>query len=153
VRSLRLLLLAVALTAPGCGESPTGPDAPSLVILLPAAVQAQMVACPGCSDPSVVATAEFPVTVRSLDAHGGVVESLETAVVNRSRLLPLVRNVRPNSDFGYPDTSLPARGALVLAAGAVFPLPPPRDEIVVRVLVRLTDGREVSATAPVVVIP
>lgn len=112
-----------------------------------------MVVCPGCADPGVYATAEFPVTLQSLDARGGNVESVETAVINRSRFLTLVRNVRPNADFGYPDASLPARGALVLAAGAVFPLPPPRDDIVARVLVRMTDGREVSATAPVVVLP
>lgn len=152
MRIFRLLLLTVALAVPGCGGStPTEPEAPSLALLLPQSVQARIVACDTCPDPIIV-TAEFTVAVQSLDSRGGTVASVETTVVNQSRSVMMVRNVRPNSDFGYPDTSLPPGGRLELAAGAAFSLPPPRDEIVVRVLVRMSDGREASATAPVVVV-
>jgi hypothetical protein len=92
-----------------------------------------------------------PVTIQNPDG-AGTLATVETRVVNRSRFMELARNVRPNKDFSYPDRHVPAAGTLVVEAGAGFGLPPPRDEIVATVIVRLTDGREAAASAQVAIV-
>ena len=83
-----------------------------------------MVSCPTCDVGTLSAVAEFPVTVGDPDGSGGVVEEVRTTAVNRSRGISLGANVRPNSQFSYPTTSVPARGSLQLSAGLVITPPP-----------------------------
>lgn len=106
-----------------------------------------MVSCASCPDaPTLVI--DVPVTISDPMGSGGVLAEVTLVALNRSRSLELARNTRPNDEYAFPDTSVPAGGQLVVRAGLVAPLPPPRDEISVTVHVRLTDGREASATAP-----
>lgn len=93
--------------------------------------------------------AEFSVSVSDPFRRGGTLAAVETVVENRSRRLELGRNTRPNASVGYDDVTVPQGSALVLPAGIVFTMPPPRDEVVVTVTVRLTDGREGSASSRV----
>lgn len=142
-----LLLIA----APGCGDDGPGPTPPPLTLVLPGTVEGRLVTCATCAEPSVTVVLEFPVTVRDADGPGGTIVRLETIAMNRSRGLEVARNVRPNATYAFPDPSIPAHGQRVVEAGLVFGVPPPRDEIVVTVQVRLTDGREASATAPLAI--
>jgi hypothetical protein len=132
-----LLLAAVA----ACGNA-TGPSE-ALAVTFAVPVAARRVACPACTvEPREWAVAEFPVTIADASNRGGTVASVEARVTNRSRGIELGRGVRPNSDYAYPDTRLPAGGALVAEAGVVFfPVPPAGDDVWIDVIVTLTDGR------------
>lgn len=95
--------------------------------------------------------AEFPVTIADPGGPGGTLVSVTTVARNTSRGLDVGRNVRPNSDVGYPVTTLTPRGTLTVAAGLVFPMAPPRDTLQIVVTVVLTDGRHGSRASPLVV--
>lgn len=140
------VILAVALTA-ACA-APTAPT-PVLMLTVAQPVVAHVVPAPEGAAPHLVS--EFPVTVADPTGPGGTVASVTVVVWNRSRAAEVGRNVRPNKDFVYSDTTLPPRGSLSLAAGGVFSLTPPRDELEVIVLIDLSDGRRVSRTAQLVV--
>lgn len=146
------LLWALLLTTTwACGDAGPGPT-PPLMLVLPATVEGRMATCTGCTDPTPTVVLEFPVTILDPQGSGGTIERLETIVMNRSRGLEVARNVRPNADYAFPDSSVPAHGQLVVQAGIVFGPPPPRDEIVVAVRVRLTDQREASSTVPLTIV-
>jgi hypothetical protein len=103
----------------------------------------------GTAEPRLVI--EFPLTIADPTGPGGTLASVTLVVRNVSRAMEAGRNVRPNADFAYPVTTIPPRGSLSLAAGLVFPVTPPRDELEVVVSVALTDGRTVNRTARVAV--
>jgi hypothetical protein len=141
----------VSLLTLAC-DSPARPDGAGLSVVIPSTIQGRLVSCPTCDGGTLSVAAEFPVTVGDPDGSGGVVEQVRTTVVNRSRGISLGANVRPNPQFSYPTTSVPARASLELSAGLVItPPPPPRDEVSVTVFVQLTDGRTATASAPLVV--
>ena len=133
-------------------DSPARPYRAGVTLVVPATIQGRLVRCATCDGGTLSVVAEFPVTVGDQDGSGGVVEEVRTTAVNRSRGISLGASVRPNAQFSYPMTSVPARGSLQLSAGLVItPPPPPRDEVSVTVSVRLTDGRTSTASAPLVV--
>jgi hypothetical protein len=150
---LKTEIVTVALLAlVACSDrGVTQPTPAPLQIEIPSVITARLQTCPTCT-PAFPVVAEFPVAISDAVGRGGVVESVETRVQNISRGVVMAINMRPNGDFGYPDTSVPANGQLVLQAGIVFDLPPPRDEIRAIVTVRLTDGRQAVASAPVMVV-
>jgi hypothetical protein len=146
-----MVLLAGPLAATGCSrDDPTGPSPLPVLVSIPDPVEARGDVCATCADPAVT-VAEFAVTITDPFRRGGTVVAVETLVENRSRRSEIGRNTRPNASAGYPDVTVPRETALVLPAGIVFPLPPPRDEITITVMVRLSDGREGSATSRVFV--
>ena len=110
-------------------------------------------ACTTCQEPSTSLVIDLPATVRDQSGPGGTVERLTTILTNRSRDVEIGRNVRPNAGYAFPSTTLPAGGQLVLQAGLTTAPPPPRDEVILTVHVRLTDGRESQASAPLVTLP
>jgi hypothetical protein len=134
-----------------CGGD-AAPSRPALALSMASPVEGRADICGSCSDVPATVVVETSVAVSDPSGPGGVVEALTTIVMNRSRALEVARNVRPNADFAFPATNVPAGGRLTLEAGVVAPLPPPRDEMAVTVHVRLTDGREASATAPLHVV-
>ncbi len=68
------------------------------------------------------------------------------------RGIEIARNVRPNGHVGLSASAVPAGGRVTVDSGIGFPAPPPRDSLTVTGIVRLTDGREASASAPLVVV-
>jgi hypothetical protein len=139
---------AIALGAACAGE--TGPSRAVLDVSMASTVEGRLVACETCQDGAVVAV-EVSATVSDPNGPGGVVARVTAVVVNRSRSVEVARNVRPNADQGLAATTLPPNGQLVVQAGVVAPLPPPRDDVVLTVTVALTDGREATASARLVV--
>lgn len=135
-----------------CSAERASPSPPPIVLTLPAVVEGQLVSCTGCQEPSVWVVIEFAVTIADPHGRGGTLERLTTIVMNRSRATEAARSVRPNADYAFSSTDVPAGGQLVVQAGVVSAVPPPRDEMSVTVVVRLTDGREVSASAPLAVV-
>jgi hypothetical protein len=149
---MRLLAGLLLTTSWACGGEGPEPTPPPLTLVLPATVEGRLVACGTCADPTPRVVAEFPVGVSDAQGPGGSIDRLETIVMNRSRGLEVGRNVRPNADYAFPDSTVPARGQLVVQAGIVFGPPPPRDEIVVTVRVHLTDDRQASSTVPLAIV-
>jgi hypothetical protein len=147
-RPVRVLAFLVALLVAGCDDAPPSSPSRALTLAFADPVLARLVA--GDDAAAVYAVAEFDVVVGDPLGPGGVVRSVETRIVNRSRTTEVARNARPNSDFAYPNTAVPAGGSLTLPAGVVYPLPPPRDDVQVVVTVMLTDGRRVEQAARVV---
>ena len=78
--------------------------------------------------------------------------TLDTRVINQSRGMEIARNVRPNGDVGLSASAVPAGGQVTVDSGIGFPAPPPRDSLTVTVTIRMTDGREASASAALVVV-
>jgi len=148
----RLLLACLAATMAGCGGGAASrPSPPPLSLILPAAVEGHYTNCTTCADPVTVVVA-LAVTVVDANGPGGTVATLETRVVNSSRGVEVVRNVRPNAAAGLSPTALPAGGRVIIETGVVFPPPPPRDALILLVVARLTDGREATATAPLTIL-
>ena len=143
-----LAALAMALGAACTGDA--GPSRAVLELSMSSTVEGRLVACETCEDGPVVVV-EVPATLSDPSGPGGVVARVTAVVVNRSRSVEVARNVRPNADQGLIATTLPASGQRVVQAGVVAPLPPPRDDLAVTVSVALTDGREATATARLVV--
>jgi hypothetical protein len=143
--------LAAGLVLCGCGEParPT-PSAPGITLRVPNPIAGRY-ACPGCPEPAPTVVAEFTVAVGDPAGPGGTVATLEVRVFNRSRDTELARNTRPTTSVGLPDAAIPAAGELQLQAGIALAPPPPRDEVVVTVIVTLTDGRQTSRTVPLVI--
>ena len=144
--------LAVGLVLSGCGGQgrPT-PSAPGITLRVPDPIAGRYAACPACPEPASTVVAEFTVVVGDPAGPGGTVAALEVRVFNRSRDTELARNTRPNASVGLPDAAIPAAGELQLEAGITLSPPPPRDEVVVTVVVTLTDGRQTSRTVPFVI--
>lgn len=140
--AVAIAIVAVSMSG-GCGNDHIGPTPldGGISLLFEDPVVAHFVASTG------VFIAEFPVSVVDETGRGGQLLYLETIVYNRSRNLVIARNQRPNDTYGFPQSSLPARGQLTVDAGIGFAPPPPRDEIAITVRVRLTDGREAEHTA------
>jgi hypothetical protein len=136
----------------GCSDE-VAPSPPPISLTLPSPAEGRLVACMTCPEPSTTLVIELPVTVRDQSGPGGTVERLTTILTNRSRDIEIGRNVRPNSSYAFPSSALPAGGQLVLQAGLTTAPPPPRDELILTVHVRLTDGREAQASAPLVTLP
>ena len=156
VTSLARVLLTILLlaAAAACGNS-IGPSE-ALTVTFAVPVAARRVACPACTvEPREWAVAEFPVTIADASNRGGTVASIEARVTNRTRSgIELGRGVRPNSDYAYPDTRLPAGGTLVVEAGVVFfPVPPAGDDVRIEVIATLTDGRVARHSGSVTPIP
>lgn len=152
-RRARPLLYVLMLLAAGCSDDggPT-PSPPPLTIAVPNPVEGRLVTCAECQAPTVTVILEFPVTIGDPAGAGGTLEQLETIVVNATRGEEIARNVRPNTSFAFPSTSVPAGGTLTVEAGVGFAIPPPRDDVRVTVRARLTDGRSASASVPLVVL-
>jgi hypothetical protein len=150
------LCLGLALTLlcglAACSDE-AGPSPPPITLTLPSPAEGRLVACTACQEPSTTLVIELPVAVRDAMGPGGTVERLTTILTNRSRDIEIGRNIRPNSSHAFPSTTLPSGGQLVLQAGLTTSPPPPRDELILTVQVRLTDGREVQASAPLVTLP
>lgn len=122
-----------------CSRSPASASPPPLVLTYATPVTATLV-----GDTFV---AEFPVTLSDPRGSGGTIAYLETIVFNQSRKLEVQRNRRPNASFALPVATLPAGRSITLPAGVAYAPPPPRDQIIISVTVRLTDGREASHRA------
>jgi hypothetical protein len=139
----------VAITA-AC-DSPTRPGRPPIALTIPSTVTGRYVSCATC-EVTLWISVEFPVVVADPDGAGGTVQDVRVTATNQSRGTVLAGNTRPNSEFPYPNTTVPAGGTLSLMAGVVIsPASPPRDEVVIAVLVTLSDGRTGLASAPLVV--
>ena len=153
MKRLKIEILTLAILAlAACGDrSVTRPSPAPLQLEIPSTITARLQTCATCA-PAFPVVAEFPVAISDAFGRGGVVESVETRIQNISRGELRAIDVRPNRDVGYADTSLPANGRLVLPAGVVFGMPPPRDDIRAIVTVRLTDGRQSIVSSPVTVI-
>ena len=151
MRKAEVLVGVAMLAMAACADRVTTPSLAALAIEMPATITAQVQQCATCS-PAFPAVAEFPVTITDASGRGGTVESVETRIQNVSRNMLGALNLRPNRDIGYTDTVVPAAGRLVLQAGVVFSVPPPRDEVWAIVTVRMTDGRLVFKSAPVTVV-
>ena len=122
-----------------------------LSIAVPAQVEGHLTTCTTCSDgPTVVV--QFAVTVVDASGPGGTVATLDTRVINQSRGTEIAHNVRPNGDVGLSASAVPAGGQVTVDSGIGFPAPPPRDSLTVTVTIRMTDGREASASAALVVV-
>jgi hypothetical protein len=151
-RRARILVAGWLAVAAACGDNPvSGPSLPPLSLAAPAQVEGRYTTCTACSDsPTVVV--QFAVTVVDATGPGGTVATLDTRVINQSRGIEIARNVRPNGDVGLSASAVPAGGRVTVESGIGFPAPPPRDSLTVTVTVRMTDGREASASAPVVIV-
>ena len=149
-----VVLAAALLCGLAACSNESAPSPPPIAVTLPSPAEARLVACATCQEPSTTLVIELPVTVRDPTGPGGTVERLTTILTNRSRDIEVGRNTRPNANYAFPSTTLPAGGQLVLQAGlTTAPPPPPRDELILTVHVRLTDGREAQASGPLVVGP
>jgi hypothetical protein len=147
-RPLRSVILLHALALVACAGGPTGPLVRGATLLLPAQVAGTIVRCDFCTDPAIWAVVEAPVTITNVGNRGLRVASVEARVVNHTRLSVIASNTRPNVDISYPDTDVPANGSLTLEAAVVYhPLPPPRDEIWLVVIVSFEDGTSADARA------
>jgi hypothetical protein len=145
-------VLTIALATAACGENNrAAPSAPGITLRVPNPVVGRYVTCDTCTDPTLTVVAEFTVTVGDPYGPGGNVAALEVRVFNRSRDAELARNTHPNSTVDLPGSSIPASGEVQLNAGIGLPAPPPRDEVVVTVMVTLTDGRQTSRTVPLTI--
>ncbi|MGE0864386.1 MAG: hypothetical protein AB7P34_10835 [Vicinamibacterales bacterium] len=143
VRPDFLVWLLIALAAMACDDNGTSPSQAALALTVSDPVVARFDAG------SNALVAEFPVTI-SDPAGGGTLAAIVTTVLNQSRGAVVVRNERPNASFAFPATVLPAGGSLTVQAGAAFTATPPRDEIVLVVEARLSDGRVVQRTVGLV---
>ena len=148
---MKILIGLSMIVMAACGDRVTTPTPAVLTIEIPAAITARVELCPTCS-PAFPAVAEFPVTITDASGRGGTVESVETRIQNVSRNALMALNLRPNRDVGYENVTLAGAGRLVLQAGVVFDVPPPRDEVWAIVTVRLTDGRMAVTSARVTVL-
>jgi hypothetical protein len=144
-----LSTLVVGVLA-GC-SSPERPSARGVTLVLPASVQARHGTCATC-EVSTWVFAEFPVIVGDPEGPGGTLATVETTAVNTTRGGALAHNARPNADYAYTRTAVPAGGTLEVLAGIVIaPPPPPRDAVRINVVVALADGRKSIGSAPLVV--
>jgi hypothetical protein len=145
MRGVRLHCLAwlLAVCAAAACNDTTGPSPAELTLFVTEPVVARLEAGTG------LMVLEFPVIIADPAGGGGTLATLATTVFNRSRNSAVVRNERPNGSFAFPEVTLPAGGSLTAQAGAVFTPPPPRDEIVVIVEARLSNGRSAQRTVRV----
>lgn len=146
--------MAVALLCglAACSDE-VAPSPPPITVTLPSPAEGRLVACTSCQEPSTTLVIELPVTVRDQSGPGRTVERLTTILANRSRDVEVGRNVRPNASYAFLSSTVPAGGQLVVQAGLTTVPPPPRDELILTVHVRLTDGREAQVSAPLVTLP
>ena len=151
-RRKRLLVASWLAVAAACSDGPAqGPTLPPLSIAVPAQIEGRYTTCTACSDgPTVVV--QFAVTVGDAAGPGGTLATLDTRVLNQSRGIEIARNVRPNGDVGLSASAVPAGGQVTVDSGIGFPAPPPRDSLTVTVTVKMTDGREASASAPLAIV-
>ena len=148
-----LQLLLVTTWFASCDRENPVTASQEIGLTLPAIVQAQIVNCLTCAtEPKQWISAEFPVTLTNVSNSAAPIASITVVVSNRTRgNAEIGRNVRPNADRPIVDPPVPANAqATVQAAVVYFPIPPPRDEIVVTVTVAFTDGRRATETAPIV---
>jgi hypothetical protein len=150
VRPVAPLLVSVMVALGAACAGDAAPSRPSLVLSMASTVDGRLVTCESCQSGPIVVV-DVPVTLSDPGGPGGVVAQVTALVMNRSRSLEVARNVRPNADEGLAAADLPPRGQLRLQAGVVAPLPPPRDELAVTVSVTLTDGRQATASARLVI--
>lgn len=136
------------LAAAACGGSPTASGRPPAVSMV-AQVSASTVTCDTCTEgPFIWAVAAAPVTITNPGSRAIALSTVETRAFNHTRASVIATNVRPNLDFTYPDTTVPAGGSLTLEAAVVYhPLPPPADDIRLVVIVTFSDGRTARAEA------
>jgi len=144
VRPDFLVWLLIALAAAACDDNGTSPSQAALALTVNDPVVARFEAG------SNALVAEFPVTISDPAGGGGTLAAVVTTVLNQSRGAVVVRNERPNASFAFPASVLPAGGSLTVQAGAAFTATPPRDEIVLVVEARLSDGRVVQRTVGLV---
>lgn len=135
------VVMASAVVLGACRVTGPTPLAPNLLLDFEEPVIARFVSATG------VFIAEFPVTVSDPHGQGGRLALVEAVVFNRSRGSVVGSNRRPNVSHPFAEADVPAGGSLTVAAGVGFEPPPPRDELVITVRVRLTDDREVVRTS------
>lgn len=143
VRLACLALLLAACAVAACDNNATSPSPAALSLAIADPVVARFEAATNAM------VAEFPATISDPAGGGGTLAMVVTTVFNRTRGAAVVRNERPNGSFAFPETALPAGGSLTVQAGAAFAAPPPRDDIVVVVEARLSDGRAVQRTVSI----
>lgn len=145
-RSWRSTITVGLAIVAGC-DSPAQPTRPPIALTVPAVVTGRYLTCETC-EVSLWVSLEFPVTVGDPHGSGGTVHEVRVTATNQSRGQMLGGSSRPNANYAYPNTAVPAGGTLTLMAGLVIsPAPPPRDEVVVGVLVTLGDGRSAVGSA------
>ena len=152
VASVGIVVVFVVAALAGCRDGGPGPSRASLTLRMPAVVEGRYSTCASCEIP-VVVVVEFPVVIGDPAGPGGVLERLETLVVNSTRGVEIVRTLRPNADVAFRDAAVPPAGSLTVQAGAVFSPPPPRDDVRMTVRAWLTDGRSAAATSPLAIGP
>lgn len=138
------MLLTFVLAA--CRSGPASPNA-GLTLVLPDGVTGRIVTCTVCAtEPSAWGVVEQDVTIVNQSTRDRDVATVEARAFNRTRGALISANTRPNVDYSYPDASVPAGGALTLQAGLVYqPLPPPRDDVRLIVIVTFRDGTSARA--------
>jgi hypothetical protein len=151
VKHVLAAILVLALAACSDTRPPTAPS-PAVTVTFTAPVRSSIVNCTTCQqEPRMWAAAEFPVTLSNGSAADRVLVTLTTRVVNRTRGGEIASNVRPNADHPYPSTRIAPGGTLTVEGGVIyFPLPPPRDDVVVEVIARFDDGSSVTASGTIV---
>ena len=149
----RSAVTAALLCALASCSDEVAPSPPPITVTLPSPAEGRLVACTTCQEPSTSLVIDLPATVRDQSGPGGTVERLTTTLTNRSRDVEVGRNVRPNASYAFPSSTVPAGGQLVVQAGLTTAPPPPRDELILTVHVRLTDGREAQVSAALVTLP
>jgi hypothetical protein len=150
VTRARATLAAVAqtLVLAACGSGPTSPNA-GITLVLPDGITGRIVTCATCTDPTVWAVVEQDVSIVNQSTRDRDVATVEARAFNHTRGTLISTNTRPNVDDSYSDTRVPAGGTLTLQAGLVYhPLPPPRDEVHLIVVVTFRDGTSVRGQTP-----
>ena len=139
-----LVLLSFVVAA--CGSGPAAPNA-GVALVLPDGVTGRIVTCTTCTtEPSAWGVVEQDVTIVNRSTRDRDVATVEARAFNSTRGALISANTRPNVNHSYPDTRVPAGGALTLQAGLVYePLPPPGDEVHLVVIVTFRDGTSVRA--------
>lgn len=139
-----VLLLSFVLGA--CGSGPASPNA-GITLVLPDGVTGRIVTCTICTtEPAAWGVVEQDVTIVNRSARDRDVATVEARAFNQTRGALISANTRPNVNYSYRETRVPAGGALTLQAGLVYePLPPPRDDVHLIVIVTFRDGTSVRA--------
>lgn len=142
-----IALLTQTLVLAACGSGPAAPNA-GVTLVLPDGITGRIVTCATCTDPAVWAVVEQDVSIVNRSTRDRQVATVEARAFNHTRGTLIKANTRPNVDYVYPDTWVPAGGMLTLQAGLVYHPPPPGDEVYFIVIVTFRDGTSVRGQTP-----
>lgn len=139
--------ILLAATLAGCSASPVAPDPAAIALTIASEVTGRVVPCESCELPAVTAVATTNITLSNRGTISQRVAAVDTIVMNQTRRTVVAANRRPNADVALGDVEVPAHGWLTLEAGVVYPVPPPRDDIRLLVIVTMGDGTRVQQQA------